>query len=346
MSFYGYARNSGIPRLLNYAQAKAHFDTVEPIKTIKYKDGTTNNNAGIKPLGLRNKTWFKIQEGKGGCIECIIWNKDVAVRYHKNGDIELINPMYNSNSTVNFIADLLGSGFWSGIATYIHDFGLQVRVREGWGENGGEEVSYHKVMPTETLTLRLAQECNSVTDNRAVWEVANPKPILTHTINREAYKEIKGQYTELRDYIRQYLKLLGGEFEVGEAERDNAVPECMKYLRLHNQWVSGVTDFAESISILSKWVGGQRLTKDKRTREERLVDFNKTLMVLVRDVGNYDWSRRVWKAKEHQLSKALDSLLLGIWRDVVLDAKVDETGTRRDRYGFLYRRGWKEYHSR
>lgn len=330
---YGNAfRNSGIRRLLNYNEAKWWHDNTKPIRTITKKDGTTNANAGVRPLGHRNRAWFQIKMGEGDSVICSAYRDEIQVKFTKDGEIHIKNSQYISNTAVHFFDDVLGSGWWSGIEFVLHDHAIKVEVRRLDGE-----METHRLGSSETMKLKLHNKTDNPNDHTNRWEVLTPNLTLTHTVNRQAMKEVKARYDKIYDFARQYCKLLGDEVVVGGDEND-AIGKEFDGFRLYGGWYGGMGSFASATDKLYALMQGDD------NREVEVAGFIRVIKAMAYVNGQYYWKNSSHSANYDKIKEALDIVVMGLHRDDVLHAKVDETGRRRDRYGFLYRKGWAQYH--
>ena len=69
---YGHKAHSGMPRLTNYQEALTSFNNIKPI-------AGNGKNAGIKPLGKRDKPENQILLRHDGSIACRLYSTDVVV---------------------------------------------------------------------------------------------------------------------------------------------------------------------------------------------------------------------------------------------------------------------------
>lgn len=332
---YGYGRafrNSGISRLSTYKDAKEWHDRTKPIKAIKNKDGTTNTNAGKRPLGHRNRPWFEIKMGADESVECSAYRDDTVVKFTKDGEIHLKNSAYISTASVHFFEDVLGSGWWAGISFFLHDHAIKVEVRRLDGV-----VETHRLGADDTLKLRLHNKSDNPTDPTNRWEVLTPNLTQTHTVNRQAMKEAKAKYEKFYEFARQYCLLLGGEVTVGNKEVEE-LDEDFTSFRLYGGWFSGRNAFVSATCKL------YALMQGSVSKELEVEEFIRAIKVMTWSNGTYSWRESSHTASLNKIKEAIDIVVMGLHRDEVLEAKVDDTGRRRDRYGFLYRKGWEHYH--
>jgi hypothetical protein len=332
MMGYGYGRafrNSGIKVLHTYKEAKDWYDTTLPIRTITKKDGTTNANAGKRPLGHRNRTWFEIKMGEGESVVCSAYQVEMYVRFTKDGEIHIKNSRYISTTSAHFFEDVLGSGWWAGISFIVHDHSIKVGVRRLDGV-----VETHRLDADDVMKLKLHEKDK---DNPNRWEVLTPNLTQTHTIDRQALKEVKDMYEKVYDFARQYCKLLGGDVTVTRQEFEGLDGQYGRF-KLRGGWYSGMADFVSATHSLSA------LMRGSEDREKEVAGFIDVIKVITQCNGTYSWKDSAHTANFAQIKEGLDLLIMGLHRDEVLEAKVDESGKRRDRYGFLYRKGWELYH--
>lgn len=177
---YGNYRNSGISRIFDYAQAVKWFDDTPPIRG-------KGRNAGVKPLGHRNRVHFQIHKRDGDAIACRLYDTDV-VTYYPNGDI-VVKPLgYTTMTTANFISDVLG------IHAYIHDKSLQIGV--------------------QGLPYRIKQQLTLRRNEQGSLTVVEAEKFHTLNINRKVKKEALASIAPFEAYVRQQMKIRDrGTFE-------------------------------------------------------------------------------------------------------------------------------------
>lgn len=322
MAYYGYYRNSGIPRLLNYEAIEQHYANTKPIRQVK-----NGHNGGKMPLGMRNKIWYEMKKD-GDNYECWL-HREKVVTYFKNGEIEIRNPAYNSISTSNFLSDLFGK--YGGVDSYIFDHALVVGVR------GEENYAWQKLQTSESVRIKSIAKDASAWD-KGRWEYINPKPMVTHKINRQKLNAIKARLTDLYTYAKHYTKLLGG-VQVSYTDRYLAIGDVdLDYFRFDNAgWYISEKMFKEGATLVKGWIDSQEQT------EAKIENWNTVLKVIANRTGVREWQTRSITANETQVVKGMDKLLMGLYRDEVMDA-TETTEPKRDRYGYLYRRCWQAYH--
>lgn len=182
---YGYnnGRNSGITRIYDYAQAVKWFNDTPPIRG-------KGRNAGIKPLGHRNRLHFQIHKADDDSILCRLYDTDVVV-FKPNGDI-VVNPLnYVTMTTANFIGDVLG------IRAFIHDRSLQISIHAD------------RYRINNSITLRR--------DEQGLLHVTEADKCYVLNINRKAKKDVLAKFKPFEEYVRTQMKIRDrGTFEVEE----------------------------------------------------------------------------------------------------------------------------------
>ena len=199
-------RNSGIRRLNNYEQAKEWYEAVEPIRG----KGT---NAGVKPLGHRNRTQFQILKGADDEIKCRLYQTDV-VTFYPSGTILIKDARYTTQTTANFIGDVLGIY----AAVQDHDIviglhGNRYRLRDG---------------------ITLAR------DERGLFKVLSVTKAYVHKVNRKAM-------SDLRKSVKDFMNYLNGSIKVRDNGRFNKEEKeaLLEYL--------GMDDYGFGIAAVPSW---------------------------------------------------------------------------------------------
>lgn len=170
---YGSNRNSGIRRLYSYAEAlRWHTDT-PPIRG----DGV---NAGIKPLGHRNRPHFQIIRKEDNSIVCKCYQTEV-VTFMPDGAVKIDGGGYATQTTAGFISDVLG------ISSGIKDNDLQVGVAGG----------YYRVKCGMTLKR----------DDRAMYVVTDYTPHEYYTIDRKRMNELRKEVKPYRTFLAGMVKV-------------------------------------------------------------------------------------------------------------------------------------------
>jgi hypothetical protein len=256
-------------------------------------------------------------------------NREKVVTYFKNGEIEIRNPAYNSTSTSNFLSDLFGR--YGGVNSYIFDHALVVEVR------GEENYAWQKLRTGESVRFKSIAKDASAWD-KGRWEYINPKPMVTHKINKQKLNAIKAKLADLYTYAKHYTKLVGG-VQIGFMGNGLTVDDVdLEYLIYDKSgWYSGEDTFKRAATLVKGWMDSQEQT------EAKIENWNMVLKVIANRAGTRDWDTRTITANEAQVMQGMDKLIMGLYRDDVMDI-TETTEPKRDRYGYLYRRCWQAYH--
>jgi hypothetical protein len=174
---YGQYRNSGIYSLSTYEEACARYDNVKPI-------AGKGRNAGLRPLGHRNKMQFQIRK-TGDVIECICYDTPV-VTFHPDGIIAIKDGGYVSQTTANFIKDVLHIG------VAISDKDIQIRIRND--------------------SYRLKSGMKLKRDG-LVYKVVEAATHEVYHIDRKKMNALRKQVQEFRTYLAGVVKVRDGYFE-------------------------------------------------------------------------------------------------------------------------------------
>ena len=178
---YGNYRNSGIIRLRTYEQAKEWHDKTEPFRG-------KGVNAGIKPLGHRNRPQFSIRMD-GDNVVCRLYKTDV-VTYHPDNTISIKDDGYTSQTTANFIDDLL-------VPARIQDHNI---------------ILFGGTKPTRLIgTAKIAPIPNTLH-----YTVLETGKHYTHSINRKRMSELRKTVAPFMKYASGMLKLREYTFEQEE----------------------------------------------------------------------------------------------------------------------------------
>lgn len=166
---------SGIMPIRSYDEAKAHYESVEPIRG-------SGCNAGVRPLGYRRKPQFQII-AKEGRVHCRLYRTDV-ITFHDHGAITF-DASYKSDTTARFISDVLNVR----CSIFGHKMVLWL------GEN---------VYNVEGLELR--NEGGHLVPTRCQQDVV-------HVIDRKAMGEVRKEIKDFKKFLSGYLKILDGQVE-------------------------------------------------------------------------------------------------------------------------------------
>lgn len=184
-------RNNGIPKLKNYAEALARWESTKPIKG-REKD--------TRPLGYRHRVnEYQIAKKDDGSIVCILWGRSEVVEFKPDGRIGIYEPDYLSTSVANYINDILPSQ----VRAYIFDFSLVVRAGD-WKEQRIERYSGRAGDSPEIVYL----------DGN--YHFLDYKPDVCAKINRKVLNAYFDRHKPFTDYMAQYIKLCGNDFNMKE----------------------------------------------------------------------------------------------------------------------------------
>jgi hypothetical protein len=166
--------------LHNWMDAKAHHDSIKPIRT-----------DGVRPIGNRRKKEANIRE-EADAIICRLYETDV-VTYHKDGRIEVRLDGWMSQSTAAFISAALEP-------TGLRHNQMWITATTGDTYTGG----WLALDPNEVNTF--------VRTGSGDLKFLNPTPTKVHTVNRARTNNVRRQYKPFLDYLKNVVKLRG-EFE-------------------------------------------------------------------------------------------------------------------------------------
>ncbi len=192
---YGSYRNSGIWRMKTYEAALDFYNNVTPIRG-------SGRNAGVKPLGHRNRPWFQITKDSDDVVKCRLYDTDV-VTFYPNGNIRIKSEGWSSQTTANFIYDVLGIG------TCIYDHSLVVSVFtniDGRLTNGSFRVGTKDIMLVPAVSEIGVKYYN----------VESEEKYYVYHINRKKMNELRKSAKEFRTYLEGTTKLRDGMFEADE----------------------------------------------------------------------------------------------------------------------------------
>lgn len=247
---YGHYRNTGIPRLHDYASALERFKNTKPIR------GRTDISRPMYPLGHRNKVdsfWMQHCQLTQD-VECMLYRTPV-VTFKANGEVHIKSDGWNSISTSNFICEVLG-----GVSAYIYDHNLCVHI---WNENGAEQ---YRVPNEGTLVLR----------KEGRWQYVSGAPNnVIHTMNRKAVNAVRKTYADFKQYAISMIKLREGRFdadEFGAAFDKEQVPNL--------KWNWAHKEAANWFAKVKGWMADQSDNKHE--------SYYKALLVLARTNGMWN----------------------------------------------------------
>jgi hypothetical protein len=169
----GTYRNSGIRLLQTYADALETYNNVEPIRG-------SGRNAGLKPLGHRNRIQFQLLKGSDNEIKCRLYDTDVVV-FYPDGTIKITDATYTTQTTANFIEDVLG-----------------IRGR----------VSDHDiVLSIHGNHYRLAGGMILKRNEEGRLQVLQVAKAYTHTVDRKVMKKLRASVKDFMSYLNGSIKV-------------------------------------------------------------------------------------------------------------------------------------------
>lgn len=174
-----FGRNSlpdNLPRLRNYAEALARYESTVPLRT--------GNDKGLVPLG-DNRRYKRSQMVKGetrhgiAYINCQYWQKDV-IRFYQDGKVEFDVGHWHTPTTLMFLNDVFGRRFTrkKGKIYYIK-----------------HELFYY-LDPVNGLQLNEA------------GEPIDPVPEIAKTLNRAKWKELTNKVKAFSTYAQDMMKII------------------------------------------------------------------------------------------------------------------------------------------
>lgn len=212
-------RNSGIHTIRNYAEALDRYNTVEPIRG-------SGRNAGMKPLGHRNRTQFQLLKGTEGEIKCRLYDTDIVI-FYPDDTIKITDASYTTQTTANFIDDVLG-----------------IRGR----------VSDHDiVLSIHGNQYRLAGGMILKRNGEGKLQALQVAKAYTHTVDRKVMKQLRAGIKDFMSYLNGSIKVRdGGTFSPEEKE------ELVEYL--------GMGDYAFGLTYVPTWRHGIEDARAKLTK--------------------------------------------------------------------------------
>lgn len=183
---YGHYRNSGIRRITRYDEALKRLNDTKPI-------AGNGVNAGVIPLGHRNKSQFRIRMRADESIACRLYTTDVVV-FDKDGTITLETDGFYTATTTNFISDVLG------VNARLHANHLVVELNGTYLAEG----------------LKLRHDTSS-------WgyEVLKADRVVVHNLDRKGMNALRKETQEFRKFLSGFMKVKGNHFTEEELYETN-----------------------------------------------------------------------------------------------------------------------------
>ena len=223
---YGAYRNSGISVLRNYDEAAKWCEATPPIRG-------KGRNAGLKPLGHRNRMHFQISMDADKNVLCRLYDTDVVV-FHPDNTVSLRADRFDTQTTANFISDVLG------IHCGIRDHSVVVSVGNGYFRMG----KGLKIVRSNTTSR---------------WEAIEAETVYTYAINRKRMNELRRETAAFKTYMSGALKVRGYEFEpeTRDAFFQDHLPD-MGYNKMES-WTLQCdywrTDPSDTLARMNKFLG-------------------------------------------------------------------------------------------
>lgn len=290
-----------LPRLRNWGSAVAHEARVVPIR---------GRHPECKPISKRRNTHVSIRKESDNSIACRLYRTDV-VTYREDGRIEVRLDGWVSNSTVRFIAELLGTSVY-------------IAHRRAWidasvkGSSGIGAYALHAHRPNVFLS-----------DERGNLVFQNPAPVQVHRVNRKRTNNVRKLYEPFKDYIVRVMRLRDDGFsneEFGEVfgwSFNKELPNFPPHLEVDGSMV-----------LLRR--EGRGLLELARSTE--VIDQYKASLWLARSCAYMQRGR--WRPPLSKLLKLLDDLILLDHREECFDeAPVVDGRVTRDAYARFFGRG-------
>jgi hypothetical protein len=197
-SSHGY---SDLPCLSSYAYAALAEREIQPIRG-------NGRNAGIKPLGNRNRTSIQILRYSEE-VTVKMYNTEI-LRYRRCPEtgadqVGIFFGGYDTQTTVAVMNRVLP-----------HGLSIQIFDSKTW-------LSYPSPYAPNDARLVCAIKSDKlywVTDKDGSYVPDNPTKIIVHKIDRKAAKEARARYKEFKDYVTLTHKVRGGEYTKAEFEEE------------------------------------------------------------------------------------------------------------------------------
>lgn len=283
---YGHYRNSGIVSLRTYAEAKEWHDKIEPIRG-------KGVNAGIRPLGHRNKPQFRIVM-KGEDVVCLCYRTEV-VTFHPDNTITIQDGGYTSQTTANFIKDVL---------------------RIGAGIKDHNIVLFGGTNPT-----RLMRKAVLRAEGNANYTVIETGKHYTHKLKRKRMSELRKPIAPFLRYANGITKIREGTFDMDE------VNEALAELgidRLNHRLDTSIwnTNADERVMQMRKFY--------KLATEGSVENWYFPLLWLARTATQHTWSRIY--VTPAMLAQVVDDILIALNPDVLEAVETPQGSIKVDRY--------------
>jgi hypothetical protein len=281
-------RNSGIQRLRDYKQAMEWYEATPPIKG-------TGRNGGLKPLGHRNRTHFQILKGTEGEIKCRLYDTDV-VTFYPDDTIKIINDKYTTQTTANFIEDVLG------IFSAVQDHDIVI------GLHG--------------MRYRLGDGVVMKRDEQGILRVLKVDKAYVHIINRKVM-------AKLRNNVKDFMQYLNGSIKVRDNGRFNEEEKeaLLEYLDM--------TDYGFGLASIPTWrTETDELRKRlgmffDMVKSGDMENWYRASCWLA--FSQYTWVKAI-SLTPKQAKITMDNFILAVYPEALTKIEVPEGTVKRDRY--------------
>lgn len=311
---FGYARNSGIHWFRDYGDALHKYENTTNIRGRKVEP--------LRPLGHRkNVDMYSIVKLENGDIQCVCY-KTPVVTFHTDNTISLQAGGWASQTTVNFINDVVGLNacvFDKSICLTTHPRG-------------------------ETFRMDREKPFKMAKDEHGYWRPVETKQEFIHHIRRKESNIVIRKYAEVFSYLERMRKLRhDGEMarfskqEIEECFGENPSGYTRRVdINLDAHYQDAPKLFAE----FKRWIDDD--TEDKH------LSYYKVMLVLVNTTGFMDWNTEERRMKAHQWQEAhnrLKNMIWGFHRDQVFEPIAVKAGVvRKDTYGRFFHTAWDRYY--
>jgi hypothetical protein len=285
---YGQYRNSGIFRLYDYKAALEWYDHTPPIRG-------KGVNAGLRPLGHRNKMHFQIHKLSDDSIACRCWKTDV-VTFHPDGVVSIKSDAWVSQTTAHFIRDVLGLG------ASVSDNDIVIPIGDG--------------------RYRLKDGLKIKRGDSGKWMVTVSAPHEVYHIDRKKMNALRKQVEPFRSFIVGMVKLREGEFDRDELDEALA---AMGTDRSAN-WALGVRPWREDVvQVLPRLEKFIAAVAGEEQRENWY--FSSMQMIW----SGYGYLARM-RVSPNEVSKHLDELLIATHPEVLLVSQCEPGVFKKNTY--------------
>ena len=186
-----------LPRLSSYAYAALAEREIQPIRG-------NGRNAGIKPLGNRNRT----------SIQILRYSEEVTVKMYETEILRYRRCPETGADQIGIFFGGYDTQATVAVMNRVLPHGLSVRTFDSktW-------LSYPSPYAPQEATLCCELDAHTlcwVTDKDGSYAPDNPTKTIVHKIDRKAAKEARAKYKEFKDYVTLTHKVRGGEYTKAE----------------------------------------------------------------------------------------------------------------------------------